>query len=40
MFSGIVEEFATVVNIVKDQENIHLFLKCSFVEVFLTTVFV
>ena len=32
MFSGIVEEFATVVNIVKDQENIHLFLKCSFVE--------
>ena len=32
MFSGIVEEFATVVNIVKDQENIHLFLKCSFVD--------
>ena len=32
MFSGIVEEFAEVVNVVKDQENLHLTLKCSFVD--------
>lgn len=31
MFSGIVEEFATVVAIEHDQENIHLTLTCSFV---------
>ena len=31
MFSGIVEEFATVTNIVKEQENLHLTLTCSFV---------
>ncbi|GAA6243400.1 riboflavin synthase [Bacteroides fragilis] len=31
MFSGIVEEYATVVALVKDQENIHFTLKCSFV---------
>lgn len=31
MFSGIVEEFATVVAIEKEQENIHLTLTCSFV---------
>ncbi len=31
MFSGIVEEFATVVKIVKEQENIHFTLTCSFV---------
>ena len=31
MFSGIVEEYAEVVGIVKDQENLHLTLKCSFV---------
>ncbi|MBO5679853.1 MAG: riboflavin synthase [Bacteroidaceae bacterium] len=31
MFSGIVEECATVVGIVKDQENLHLTLECSFV---------
>ena len=29
MFSGIVEEFAEVVRVVKDQENLHLTLKCS-----------
>lgn len=32
MFSGIVEECATVVGIVKEQENLHLTLKCSFVD--------
>ena len=32
MFSGIVEEYAEVVRIVKDQENLHLSLKCSFVD--------
>lgn len=31
MFSGIVEEAATVVNRVEDQSNLHLTLKCSFV---------
>lgn len=31
MFSGIVEEFATIVKIVKEQENIHFTLTCSFV---------
>lgn len=31
MFSGIVEECATVVSLVKEQENLHLTLKCSFV---------
>lgn len=32
MFSGIVEEYAEVVKIVKEQENLHLTLKCSFVD--------
>jgi riboflavin synthase len=32
MFSGIVEECAKVVGTVKEQENIHLTLKCSFVD--------
>ncbi len=32
MFSGIVEEYAEVVAIVKDRENLHLTMKCSFVE--------
>lgn len=32
MFSGIVEEAATVVNLVADQSNLHLTLKCSFVK--------
>lgn len=32
MFSGIVEEFATVTSIVKEQENIHFTLTCSFVD--------
>ena len=32
MFSGIVEEYAEVVRIVKDLENLHLTLKCSFVD--------
>ena len=32
MFSGIVEEFATVTAIVKEQENIHFTLTCSFVD--------
>ena len=32
MFSGIVEECATVVAIVKEQENVHLTLHCSFVD--------
>lgn len=31
MFSGIVEEYAEVVAIVKDRENLHLTMKCSFV---------
>ena len=31
MFSGIVEEFATVTALVKEQENIHFTLTCSFV---------
>ncbi|MBP3214506.1 MAG: riboflavin synthase [Bacteroidaceae bacterium] len=31
MFSGIVEEFATVVAIEKEQENVHFTLTCSFV---------
>ena len=32
MFSGIVEEYAEVVRVVKEQENLHLTLKCSFVD--------
>ena len=32
MFSGIVEEYGTVVKIVKDQENVHFYLTCSFVD--------
>ena len=32
MFSGIIEEFATVENLTKDQENIHLTMRCSFVD--------
>ena len=32
MFSGIVEEYAEVIRIVKEQENLHLTLKCSFVD--------
>ena len=32
MFSGIVEEYAEVVKVVKDQENLHLTLKCSIVD--------
>lgn len=32
MFSGIVEEYAEVVKVVKEQENLHLTLKCSFVD--------
>ena len=32
MFSGIVEEFATVVGIEKEQENVHFTLSCSFVD--------
>ena len=31
MFSGIVEEFATVTNVVREQGNVHLTLSCSFV---------
>jgi riboflavin synthase len=31
MFSGIVEEYAEVVSLVKDRENVHLTMKCSFV---------
>lgn len=34
MFSGIVEEFATVVAIEKEQENVHFTLTCSFVDQF------
>ncbi len=32
MFSGIIEEYAEVVSVVKDQDNLHLTLKCSFVD--------
>ncbi|MGM9782627.1 MAG: riboflavin synthase [Paludibacteraceae bacterium] len=32
MFSGIIEETATVVGIEKDRENVHFTLKCSFVD--------
>lgn len=32
MFSGIVEEYSEVVKVVKEQENLHLTLKCSFVD--------
>ena len=32
MFSGIVEEYAEVVKVVKEQENLHLTLNCSFVD--------
>lgn len=32
MFSGIVEEFATVKSLVKEQGNVHLTLTCSFVD--------
>ena len=32
MFSGIVEEAATVVNTVKDQENLHITMTCSFTD--------
>lgn len=32
MFSGIVEEYAEVVRVVKERENLHLSLKCSFVD--------
>ena len=32
MFSGIVEEYAEVVKVVKDQENLLITLKCSFVD--------
>lgn len=32
MFSGIVEEFATVVGIEREQENVHFTLTCSFVD--------
>lgn len=31
MFSGIVEEYAEVVSVIKEAENLHLTLKCSFV---------
>jgi riboflavin synthase len=33
MFSGIVEEFGTVINIEKEQENVHFTLTCSFADV-------
>ena len=32
MFSGIVEEYGTVVKIEKDQENVHFYLTCSFAD--------
>ena len=32
MFSGIVEEFATVTELVREQGNLHLTLSCSFVD--------
>jgi len=31
MFSGIIEEYAEVVAVVKDRENLHITMKCSFV---------
>ncbi len=31
MFSGIVEEYAEVVSVIRDRENLHLTMKCSFV---------
>jgi Riboflavin synthase alpha chain len=31
MFSGIIEESAEVVAVVKDRENLHITMKCSFV---------
>ena len=31
MFSGIVEECATLVNVVKERENVHFTFRCSFV---------
>ncbi|KAA6338459.1 Riboflavin synthase [termite gut metagenome] len=31
MFSGIVEEYAEVISLVKDRENVHLTMRCSFV---------
>ncbi|BEG98819.1 riboflavin synthase [Bacteroides sedimenti] len=31
MFSGIIEEYAEVVSVVKDRENLHITMKCSFV---------
>lgn len=31
MFSGIVEEYAQVIGVIRDRENLHLTLKCSFV---------
>lgn len=32
MFSGIIEEYAEVVSVIKEQENLHLTLRCSFVD--------
>ena len=32
MFSGIVEEYAEVMDVVKDRDNLHLTLKCSFAD--------
>lgn len=32
MFSGIIEEYATLTNMVKEQENIHFTFRCSFVD--------
>jgi riboflavin synthase len=32
MFSGIVEEAGKVIAIVKDQENVHFTLTCSFID--------
>lgn len=32
MFSGIVEEYGTVTEIIKEQENVHFYLTCSFVD--------
>jgi len=32
MFSGIVEEAAPVVNLVKEKENLHIYLSCSFID--------
>ena len=36
MFSGIVEEAATVVGLVKERGNLHITLKCSFTSVSYT----